>query len=61
MYMIKSVVLVLAISAATWAAVPLDTGFTYQGKIYLLGAPLNDTADFEFSLYDDPSTGTQVG
>lgn len=39
---------------------PVGTEFTYQGSIKLGGALLNDTADFEFTLWDAASGGNQV-
>jgi hypothetical protein len=62
-----ALVLVLAGSAGSsygqerGPAAPLDTGFTYQGRLTDGGSPANGTYDFEFSLYDAASDGSQVG
>jgi len=40
---------------------PVGTAFTYQGYLTDGGSPANGDYDFEFELYDDPDTGTQVG
>ena len=47
---------------ASPAATPVGTAFTYQGQIMDSGGnPINASCDFQFSLWDDPSSGTQVG
>ena len=43
------------------AQVTLGSEWNYDGKLDLLGSRLNGTADFEFSLYDDPNGGAQIG
>ena len=42
-------------------AAPVGTAFTYQGRLTDGGSPANGDYDFEFELYDDSDTGTQVG
>ncbi len=39
----------------------LGTAFTYQGQLKKDGAPVNGTCDFLFSLWDDPTAGSQIG
>jgi len=48
----------LAGSAATAA---LGTAFTYQGQLRKSGAPVNGMCNFQFSLYNALSGGTQIG
>lgn len=36
-------------------------GFTYQGELQDNGAPVNDTCDFQFSLWDAATNGSQLG
>jgi hypothetical protein len=40
---------------------PLGTGFTYQGQLTRNGGPITATCDFQFSLFDAVSGGTQIG
>jgi hypothetical protein len=42
-------------------AAPLGTGFTYQGRLDLAGEPVDDECWFVFRLYDDATSGSQVG
>jgi len=39
----------------------LGTSFTYQGQLKKGGSPVNDTCNFQFSLYDAASSGMKIG
>jgi hypothetical protein len=56
-----AVMLVTSTASARPLADALGTSFTYQGKLMDGGAPANGTYDFQFSLYNALSGGTQVG
>ncbi len=64
--MLTILVLALALGLMLWsgrlsAAEPMGKGFTYQGHLYDSNNVANGLYDFEFKLYDDPCTGSQVG
>ena len=40
---------------------PLGTDFTYQGQLKASGMPAVTTADFKYSLFNDPAAGAQIG
>lgn len=52
---------ILALLATTAIASPLGTSFTYQGQLNMGGAPLNNAADFEFTLWDADTLGSPIG
>ncbi len=43
------------------AAGQLSTAFTYQGELNVSGSPFTGTADFEFRLFHQADSATQVG
>jgi hypothetical protein len=49
-------------NTGAFAATPLGTTFTYQGRLTQSGNPVNGSADFQMSLWDGPGVGSvQVG
>jgi hypothetical protein len=46
---------------AQTAQATLGTAFTYQGELTEGGSPANGAYDFQFTLHDDASAGSQVG
>jgi len=43
------------------AAATVGTAFTYQGELYDADAPVTGACDLEFTLWDDPAAGMQIG
>lgn len=51
----------LIAAANASAQIPLTEAFTYQGVLESSGIPVNQSVDLQFSIFDDPSTGTMLG
>jgi hypothetical protein len=54
------IVLSVGLALAAFGA-PLGTSFTYQGQLRRSGVAYNGTCNFQFSLWDAASAGTQKG
>ena len=54
-------VAVLTITSPLNAQTPAGTAFTYQGQLKSSGVPVNDTCEFEFSLWDAETDGSLIG
>ena len=66
MYTRESVPLVLAAAVlvpviAASGQIPMGTAFTYQGSLEYNGSAVTDTCDFEFTLWDSLTGGSQQG
>lgn len=58
----KSILTALgSLFALTGAAFAQTTAFTYQGRLFDGGSPANGSYDLQFTLYDDPNVGNQLG
>jgi len=58
---ISPLALALALATTQSLAAPLGTGFTYQGELQVSGTPANGAFDFEFTLFDATTDGTELG
>lgn len=56
-----TVLLVSFLALSAPAQTPLGTAFTYQGQLNKSGSAVTSTADFQFTLFDDPTAGNQIG
>lgn len=52
--------LILACTAGTLPATPLDAAFTYQGQLTDQGSPANGSYDLQFTLFDAGSGDSLV-
>ncbi len=58
---IKNIALAIFLAAGAGPALAQGTAFTYQGELQDSSSPVNTPADFEFSLFNAATGGTQVG
>jgi hypothetical protein len=58
---VLSLPFVVALSASSGRAAAVGTAFTYQGRLSDGGLAGNAAYDFQFTLYDAPTGGSQVG
>lgn len=59
--LLLTLILAVIICPLKTEAAQVDTAFTYQGQLLEAGSPANGSYDFQFSLYDAESGGTQAG
>lgn len=48
-------------AVSAFGQTPVGTAFSYQASVTVTGSPLNDSADFEFSLWDADEFGNMIG
>jgi hypothetical protein len=48
-------------AGVVFAQTLIDATFTYQGQLKLDGTAVTNDCTFEFSLWDDPTAGSQIG
>jgi hypothetical protein len=53
--------LALMVAAAAPAQTPLESSFTYQGRLVLDGAAVDQNVDLRLTLWDSPTGGANVG
>ena len=56
-----SILTIAALIQLARADTPVGTSFSYQGQLKQNGGPVSATADFQFSLWNAGSSGSQVG
>jgi N-acetylneuraminic acid mutarotase len=54
-------IIVVASPLPVCAQIPVGTAFTYQGQLEDAYGPVDDSTDMDFTLWDAPSGGTQIG
>src|SRR5215471_10761268 len=60
-HLILSLVSLVIICLSLSTAQAQQTAFTYQGRLNDGGSPANGNYDLQFALFDNPTSGAQVG
>ena len=60
-WLICGTVILSCLASVGMRQTDLGSEFTYQGQLKLAGEVLNDTADFEFTLWDADAGGNMIG
>jgi hypothetical protein len=55
------VIIVLLLSASIFASSAAPVAFTYQGRLFSSGDPIDGTYTMTFKAYDSLTGGTQIG